>query len=145
MPAAVLEPREKTGPATPKSTAKVRDTSKSTTRRGRPRKEPEPPTQLQSEYEKARISEISTRARFYRLKVEKLEGELLDRKIMIAELTGIFGAIREIILASDMTTRQKSDCLRNLTEIPIVVANVAAKQKEDKDDTITQNGGSELN
>jgi hypothetical protein len=122
----------------------VHDGTPRSLRRGRPPKNPAPPIGFQSEYEKARILEISTRAQFYRLKVEKLSGELLDRRIVIAEFTAIFAAIREIILASSMTTREKNDCLRNLTEIPLVLANVAAKQKEEKDETIAHNGGSEL-
>ena len=63
---------------------------------------------------------------------------------MISEFGQIFSAVREIILASSMTAREKDDCLRNLTDIPIVLANVAAKQKEEKDETITHNGGSDL-
>jgi hypothetical protein len=56
--------------------------------------------------------------RFYRLKFQKLNGQVFDRKLLVGELTAIFSSIREIILASSMTKREKDDCLRNLAEIP---------------------------
>jgi len=101
---------------------------------------------FQSEYEKTRITEIGARAALYRLKFQKLNGQVLDWKLLVGELTAIFSSIREIILASSMTKREKDDCLRNLAEIPVVLENVAAKQnKAEKDPTGThQNGGDDL-
>lgn len=147
MPAAI-EPKENTGPTTTKVSKPVRDSSKRTMRNGRPPKTADvaPPVQFQSEYEKSRVSEITTRAALYKRKLQKLDGELLDRKVLSAELSAMFTSIREIILGSKLTQREKEDCLSNLGEIPVMLDNVAAKQsKEEKDETGTQNGHSDLN
>ena len=102
-------------------------------------------TEFQSEYEKTRISELSSRAQLYQLKLKKLTGELLDRKLVMIEFTAMFTAIREIILGSGLTQREKEDCLRNLADIPVVLNNVATKQTEAETENVgTKNGHSDL-
>jgi hypothetical protein len=105
-----VKPNEQSGNAAISIAAKVRDRSTRSLRRGRPA---------------ARTQEVRLRVELFRLRAGKLSGELLDRKTMIAELTGMFGAIREIILASKLTDRQKQDLLHTLAEIPIVVKPVS--------------------
>ena len=121
--------------STARTVRTVRDGTPRSTRRGRPPKNPRPAQPgFQSEYEKTRITEIGARAALNRLKFQKLNGQVLDRKLLLGELTAIFSSIREIILASSMTKREKDDCLRNLAEIPVVLENVAAKQSGKRSD-----------
>ena len=137
MPAAAT-PKPKTG-----VTGKGHDQPR-TTRRGTS-KNAAPPTEFQNEYEKTRISELSSRAQLYQLKLKKLTGELLDRKLVLIEFSAMFTSIREIILGSGLTQREKEDCLRNLADIPVVLNNVAAKQTEAETENVgTKNGHSDL-
>ena len=89
----------------------AKDEKPRSTRRGQPPKNSQPaqPPGFQSEYEKSRIAEIDARAALYRLKFEKLNGQVLDRKMLVNELTAIYGSIREIILASGMSKREIDD------------------------------------
>jgi hypothetical protein len=81
--------------------------------------EPAPP----KSYEETRIEEIRVRSQLYRLRLGRLSGQLVDRKLLTGELTAAFGAIREIILGSKMAQRQNEDLLRQLASIPIVLTS----------------------
>ena len=134
MPAGTITAKPKTGKSGPHDA---------------PRKPGPSPTitpEFASAYEQSRVDELRTRAALYKRKLQKLDGELLDRKVLSAELSAMFTSIREIILGSKLTQHEKEDCLSNLGEIPVMLDNVAAKQsKEEKDETGTQNGHSDLN
>jgi hypothetical protein len=116
----LVKPNPKTGTAP----GKIRDHKARSSRRGRPPKNPEQrPADgtFQSDYERMRIAEIGARAQLFKLRIGKLSGELIDRKLLIIELTASFTAIREIILGSKLTQREKEALLRALAEIPIVL------------------------
>lgn len=122
MTPSLCKPNPKTGT----EPGKVRDHQARSTRRGRPSKNPGSPSQFESEYEKARINEIEARSQLYKLHVGRLTGELLDRKRLILEVTAQFTAVREIILGSSMTQRDKEALLRTLAEIPVVLTETSA-------------------
>jgi hypothetical protein len=119
-----VQPKVGSG-STARTVHTVRDATPRSTRRGRPPKQgnASPPSQFQSEYEKSRIEEIQTRAALYRRKLQKLNGESLDRKILSAELAAIFTSIREIILGSKLSHCEKTDLLHNLSEIAVVLVS----------------------
>jgi hypothetical protein len=96
------------------------------------------PRQDSSAYEKARIDEIGARASLYRLRLDKLESELLDARLLRIELPQMFDAIRQIILATRMTDREKNDCLRNLRPVDEILEMVASRQSADE---LRSNGG----
>jgi hypothetical protein len=50
----------------------------------------------------------------------------LDRKLLIDEISAMFTAIREIILGSKMSQKEKEDTLRNLSEIPVILESLPA-------------------
>ena len=131
MSLSTVKPNEQSGNAAISIAAKVRDRSNRSLRRGRPPKVPNDWAPTQSEYEKARIAEIENRAKFYRLKVERLQSELLDRKILVVMFTQIYQAIGVIIAASPLTQRGKDDCLRNLRPIDEVIAAVVREQNSE--------------
>ena len=105
----------------------MRDATPRSTRRGRPPKQENasPPSQFQSEYEKSRVEEISTRAALYTLKLRRMQGELLDRKLLVAELVAAFSAVKEIILGSKLSQREKEGLLPQLASIPIVLTSTS--------------------
>jgi hypothetical protein len=122
--AMAVQPKVGSG-STARTVHTVRDATPRSTRRGRPPKQENasPPSQFQSEYEKSRIEEIQTRAALYRRKLQKLNGESLDRKILSAELAAIFTSIREIILGSKLSHCEKTDLLHRLSEILVEIVS----------------------
>jgi hypothetical protein len=122
--AMAVQPKVGSG-STARTVHTVRDATPRSTRRGRPPKQENasPPSQFQSEYEKSRVEEISARAALYRLKLRKLTGELLDRKLVMIEFTAMFTSIREIILGSKLSHCEKTDLLHSLSEIPVVLVS----------------------
>ena len=121
-----VQPKVGSG-STARTVHTVRDATPRSTRRGRPPKQEtaSPPSQFQSEYEQSRVDELRTRAALYKRKLQKLDGELLDRKILSAELLAIFTSVRETILGSKLSQREITDLLRNLSEIPVVFTLLA--------------------
>jgi hypothetical protein len=83
---------------------------------------------FETEYERVGIQELGRRATLFRLRLGRLSGELLDRKLFVAELTAMFVAIREIILGSKMTQLEKEGLLRQLAAIPIVLTSTTVDQ-----------------
>jgi hypothetical protein len=105
-------------------------------RRGRPRRH--------SEYEAARIREVTSHAELFEMRIQKLRGELLDRKLIEADLAHIFSSIRGIVVASKLDLRDKTDILNNLASIPVILENVAQKQNSTAEGaTTTENGHEE--
>lgn len=96
-----------------------------------------------SEYERNRTIEVASRARHYQLRVKKMEGELLDRKLVATEIDYVFSAIRGIVLASELPTRDKTDILNNLGSIPLMLENVTQRQNATEESSETQNGHEE--
>jgi hypothetical protein len=119
---------------------KVRDGSPRSLRRGRPPKAtctdlhpndrkqakegPDVGT-FQTEYEAARIKEVRLRAELFRLRARQLSGELLERKLVVAEVTAVFMSIKEGILASSMSEGEKQNLLNTLASIPVEYEPVA--------------------
>ena len=118
--AMAVQPKVGSG-STARTVHTVRDATPRSTRRGRPPKQENasPPSQFQSAYEQSRVDELRTRAQLYKRKLQKLDGELLDRKILSAELSAIFTSVRETILGSKLSQREITDLLRNLGDIPV--------------------------
>jgi hypothetical protein len=122
-----VQPKAGSG-STARTVRRVRDGTPRSLRRGRPPKEGTAAKALrdvtgcQTDYESARIEEIGIRAQLYRLRVGKLSGELIDRKLLLIELSAQYTAIREIILGSKMTQGEKLDLLKQLSSIPVELA-----------------------
>lgn len=137
MPAGTITAKPKTGKTGPHDAPrKVKPGPKATVT-----------PEFASAYERSRVDELTARAGLYKLKLKRMQGELLDRKLLVGELTAAFGAIREIILGSKLSAREKADCLRNLAEIPVLLDNVAEKQKAGESETFEErqkNGHSDL-
>jgi hypothetical protein len=95
----------------------------------------------QARYTAARIKEVEAKARLYSLRARKLEGELLERKVIEADLIHIFSSIKGIVLASPLSMRDKTEILSNLANIPILLEDVAQTQNASPETHLpTQNG-----
>jgi hypothetical protein len=123
----LVRPNQQSGNAAKRTAPKVRDGSRRSLRKGRPPKGSDAAS-FQADYESARVDEIGSRAAFYKLKIKRLNGEVIDRKLLIIELSAQYTAIREIILGSKMTQREKEDLLRQLASIPIVLTSTSVDQ-----------------
>jgi hypothetical protein len=122
---AILQAKVGSGNTSRTMRRKARDGTVRTMRRGRPPKASDA-GYFQSEYEWVRIREIEARTQLFKLRVGRLSGELIDRKLLIIEFTASFTAIREIILGSSMTQRDKEALLKQLAEIPVVLTDTSA-------------------
>ena len=131
MTPTLVRPNSESGSAATRIAPKLRDYSKRLPRSGRPPKNENPPvsSEFTSAYEKSRVEELTARAAIYKLKLRRMQGELLDRKLLTADLVAAFTSIKEIILASRMTQRDKADLLEQLANIPIVLTPNAATKK----------------
>lgn len=74
-----------------------------------------------SVYAAARIREVNSHAEFFELRVKKMRGELLDRKLIEREVGSIFASIKGIVLASNLPMRDKIDLLSKLAGIPVLL------------------------
>jgi hypothetical protein len=93
-----------------------------------------------------RIRETSARADHWRLRVRALQSELLNRADLELALASVFTSIRQIIdTSSEMSRRVKSDVLGAISQVPIVVKDVAARQNRELggDRKPTKNGEEE--
>jgi hypothetical protein len=91
------------------------------------------------EYERARISEVQNRAAYYELRVERLLASLLSAAELRRDMAWLRQRIREIVMSSPLSKRDKADIDRNLEAMAEVVDVVAAKQNENEP-LITTNG-----
>lgn len=125
----LVRPNGQSGSAAKRTATKVRDGSPRSLRRGRPAGQQNghnPASSFPSAYEAVRTEEIRLRSQLFRLRAGRLSGELLDRKLLLNELTAQYTAIRDIILGSSkLTQREKENLLRNLTEIPVLLEPAA--------------------
>ena len=125
----LVRPNGQSGSAAKRTATKVRDGSPRSLRRGRPAGQQNghnPASSFPSAYEAVRTEEIRLRSQLFRLGAGRLSGELLDRKLLLNELTAQYTAIRDIILGSSkLTQREKENLLRNLTEIPVLLEPAA--------------------
>ena len=128
MTPTLVRPKAESGSAATRIATKVRDYSKRVPRKGRPPKNGNEPVSpdFVSAYEKSRVEELTARSAIYRLKLRRMQGELLDRKLLVAELTAAFTSIKEIILGSKLSHHEKTDLLRNLSEIPVILESLPA-------------------
>lgn len=118
-----VQPKVSSGRAA-RTVRKARDGVPRRLCRGRQKKRAEEPSsrgRFQTEYERARVQEIQLLSQIYRLRLGRLSGQLLDRKLLTAELVAAFTSIKEIVLNSKLTGAVKQSLLRNLAEIPIVL------------------------
>jgi hypothetical protein len=117
----LVRPNQQSGNAAKRTAPKVRDGSRRSLRKGRPPKG-SAAASFQADYESARVDEIGSRAVFYKLKIKRMSGEVIDRKLLLIELCAQYTAIREIILGSKMTQGEKLDLLKQLASIPVELA-----------------------
>src|SRR6516225_6731904 len=66
------------------------------------------------EYERARISEVQNRAAYYELRVERLLASLLSAAELRRDMAWLRQRIREIVMSSRLSKRDKADIDRNL-------------------------------
>lgn len=121
MTVTLVKPNAEHGTGATEVAKVVRDRKARTTCKGRPAKNEAAPasSEFASAYEKSRVEELTARAAIYKLKLRWMQGELLDRRLVVRELMESFTAIREGILGSKLSQREKTDLLHNLAEIPV--------------------------
>lgn len=72
-------------------------------------------------YTEARVEQIRLQTELHKLRLGRMNGTLIDRKLLVRELTESFTAIRDIILASSLPQTGKETLLQNLAEIPVIL------------------------
>ena len=72
-----------------------------------------------TDYEKARIREVTAHAELYELRVRKMRGELLDRALLESDLLNTFAETRAIVMASSLSVTERRRLLNALANIPI--------------------------
>jgi hypothetical protein len=75
-----------------------------------------------TEYEAARIREVTSHAVLYEMRGAVMRGDMLDRRLLENELAHVFGVIRGIVLASSLSLGDKRELLGKLAGIPIQLA-----------------------
>jgi hypothetical protein len=76
----------------------------------------------------ARLVETEERGRNWKLRNAALEGELLDKSLLMQALSGVFSAIAQIISSSPLPRREKDDILSNISGIPLLIRSVQTRQ-----------------
>ena len=72
--------------------------------------------------------EVKERTENYRLKNEAIKGNLLDKGSMLAGLEISYQSVKNIVMGSLLSEKDKKDILDNLARCPLILDEVSRKQ-----------------
>jgi hypothetical protein len=71
---------------------------------------------------------IAEQADGYALDNARKRGELLDRNLVVSGLESVFLAIKQYVLASELSREAKDDILSNIAGLEVIITNVTEAQ-----------------